>query len=302
MDDCNACFIVIKGETCESCHLEGKPVDMTEHTNPVAIAVAPNGGRRTKSDHPALPMTPAELATTASGCAEAGASMIHLHVRDSQGGHLLDADAYRQVIAAVRAAVGDRLVIQITSEALGIYKPEEQMQVVRDVRPEAVSLALRELAPNETQEPSFGAFLEWLRKAGVVPQIILYSPEEALRLAALQKRGLVPFENLPVLYVLGRYTVAQTSRPSDLLPFLGADMPVFTHWMTCAFGRHETACVTAGALLGGHVRVGFENNLFLPNGVQASANRDLIAAARQAIGVCGLAIADADALRGSWNL
>lgn len=301
MDDCNACFIVIKGETCESCYPEGKAVNPIEHLNPVAIAVAPNGGRRTKSDHPALPMTAAELATTASGCAEAGASMIHLHVRDKEGHHLLDADAYREAIASVRAAVGERLVIQITSEALGIYRPGEQMQVVRDVRPEAVSLALRELAPDEAHEPSFGAFLEWLRKEGVAPQIILYSPEEALRLAALQKRGLIPFENLPVLYVLGRYTAAQTSRPADLLPFLGAGMPVFTHWMACAFGRHETACVAAGALLGGHMRVGFENNFFLPSGVQASANQDLVAAARQAVDACGLAIADADALRGSWN-
>ena len=277
-------------------------MDPIEPLNPVAIAVAPNGGRRTKSDHPALPMTAAELAATASGCAEAGAAMIHLHVRDREGRHLLDADAYRQAIASVRATVGDRMVIQITSEALGIYEPEEQMRVVRDVRPEAVSLALRELVPDETHEPSFGIFLEWLRKERVVPQIILYSPEEALRLAALQKRGLVPFENLPVLYVLGRYTATQTSRPTDLLPFLGADMPVFGHWMTCAFGRHETACVATGALLGGHARVGFENNLFLPSGEQASTNQNLVTAARQAVSACGLAIADADALRASWNL
>ncbi|MCV3242447.1 3-keto-5-aminohexanoate cleavage protein [Mesorhizobium sp. ZC-5] len=276
-------------------------MDPIEPLNPVAIAVAPNGGRRTKSDHPALPMTVVELAATASGCAEAGASMIHLHVRDKEGRHLLDADAYRQALASVRTAVGDRMVIQITSEALGIYEPEEQMRVVRDVRPEAVSLALRELAPDEAHEPSFGTFLDWLRKEGVTPQIILYSPEEVLRLAALQKRGLIPFENLPVLYVLGRYTATQTSRPDDLLPFLGANMPVFGHWMTCAFGRHETACVAAGALLGGHARVGFENNLFLPNGEQASANEDLVAAARQAISACGMAIADADALRASWN-
>ena len=277
-------------------------MDPIEPLNPVAIAVAPNGGRRTKSDHPALPTTAAELAMTASGCAEAGAAMIHLHVRDKEGRHLLDADAYRQALASVRAAVGDRMVIQITSEALGIYEPEEQMRVARDVRPEAVSLALRELAPDETHEPSFGVFLEWLRKERVVPQIILYSPDEALRLAALQKRGLIPFENLPVLYVLGRHTATQTSRPTDLLPFLGTGMPVFGHWMTCAFGRHETACVAAGALLGGHARVGFENNLFLPSGEQASTNQNLVTAARQAVSACGLAIADADALRASWNL
>src|SRR5687767_12410222 len=110
---------------------------------PVAIAVAPNGGRRSKADHPALPVTAKEIAATASACLEAGASMIHTHIRGRDGSHLLDADAYRSTIAAIRAAVGDRLVVQITSEALGIYKSAEQMAVVRDVRPEAVSLALR---------------------------------------------------------------------------------------------------------------------------------------------------------------
>jgi 3-keto-5-aminohexanoate cleavage enzyme len=108
--------------------------------------------------------------------------MIHVHIRDRQGGHLLAADAYRTTIAAVRAAVGDQLVIQITSEALGIYKSAEQMAVVRDVRPEAVSIALRELAPDASSEAVFADFLTW-RQEKVAPQIILYSPEEAVRLA-----------------------------------------------------------------------------------------------------------------------
>ncbi len=87
----------------------------------VAIAVAPNGGRRTKADHPAIPLTPAELARTAAECVDAGASMIHVHIRRPDGRHLLDAEAYRQAIDAIRKQVGDRLVIQITTEALGIY-------------------------------------------------------------------------------------------------------------------------------------------------------------------------------------
>src|SRR5687768_3537511 len=100
---------------------------------PVAIAVAPNGGRRTKTDHPALPVTTEEMAATGAAGLEAGACMMHAVVRDRLGDELLDADAYRATIAAVRAAVGDRLVIQITSEALGIYKSAQQMAVVRDV-------------------------------------------------------------------------------------------------------------------------------------------------------------------------
>ena len=57
---------------------------------PCLIMVAPNGARKTKADHPALPITPAELAATASACLEAGAAAIHLHVRDRDGGHTLE--------------------------------------------------------------------------------------------------------------------------------------------------------------------------------------------------------------------
>ncbi|MDK1388812.1 3-keto-5-aminohexanoate cleavage protein [Sinorhizobium sp. 8-89] len=267
---------------------------------PIAIAVAPNGGRRSKADHPALPLTPDELAADATACLESGACMIHIHVRDRDGRHLLDAGVYRAAIAAIRAAVDDELVIQITSEALGIYRPAEQMEVVRKVRPEAVSIALRELLPDESHETGFAQFLEWLRSERIVPQIILYTPEEAALLAALTARGLIPFEHLPVLFVLGRYAVEQRAMPSDLLAFLAPGMPRFAHWSVCAFGPREAACVTAGALFGGHVRVGFENNLWLPDGSLASDNAALVAASSEALRASGLIIADADRLRRMW--
>lgn len=265
--------------------------------HPVAIAVAPNGGRKVKADHPAVPLTPRDLADTAVRCLDAGASMIHVHVRTADGRHLLDADAYTAAIAAIRGAVGDRLVIQITSEALGRYTPAEQRAVVRAVRPEAASLALRELVPDVAEEAAFAELLGWMRRESVTPQIILYDAPDAARLADLGARGLVPFAHLPVLFVLGRYTAGQTSHPRDLLPFIAPDAPSFGHWSVCAFGARETACVTAAALLGGHVRVGFENNETLPDGSRAAGNEDLVAAARRAIESVGLKAATADDLR-----
>ena len=174
------------------------------------------------------------------------------------------------------------------------------MAVVRAVRPEAVSLALRELAPDAASEKPFGIFMEWLRREGIVPQVILYAADEAVRLAALQASGVVPFEAVPVLNVLGRYTAGQTSAPSDLLPFLAPHQPRARHWMTCAFGRYENACVTASALLGGHVRVGFENNLLTPDGRTARYNAELVAAASATVVACGGQPATAVELRSDW--
>lgn len=277
---------------------------MTDSREPrrVAIAVAPNGGRRTKADHPAIPLTPGELARTAAECLDAGAAMIHVHVRRPDGRHLLDADAYGAPIAAIRAAVGDRLVIQITTEALGLYAPAEQVAVLKAVKPEAASLALREFAPDAAAEPAFAEALLWMKRENVLPQIILYEPAEAVRLEGMIRRGLVPWPDIPVLYVLGRYTLSQTSQPADLMPFLAPEAPRFSNWSVCAFGRHEAVCVTAGALLGGHVRVGFENNLHRPDGSLAASNADLVETVATALDRLGCASCSAADLRNGFDL
>ena len=270
---------------------------LAERRGRVALAVAPNGGRKTKADHPALPLSADELARTAAECLERGASMIHLHVRDAEGRHCLDPEAYRAAIASICEAVGDRLVLQITSESLGRYSPAEQRAAVLRTNPEAVSLALRELAPEAADEKDFGDFLGKLKQMRVHPQIILYTPAEAERLGAMLKQGLIPFDKLSVLYVLGRFALTRTALPRDLLPFLAPEAPRFQAWSVCAFGRRETACVTAAALLGGHARVGFENNLALPSGERAASNADLVGAAAHALEAVGLQTQTADGLR-----
>jgi uncharacterized protein (DUF849 family) len=160
-----------------------------------------------------------------------------------------------------------------------------------------VSLALRELAPETADERDFGEFLGKLKQMRIWPQIILYTPGEAERLGAMVKQGLIPFEKLAVLYVLGRFALPRTALPRDLLPFLAPPMPRFESWSVCAFGRREAACVTAGALLGGHARVGFENNLALPNGERAALNAELVGAAARALEAVGLQTQTADGLR-----
>ena len=270
---------------------------MAEGRGRVVVTVAPNGGRKTKADHPALPLTAEELARTAAECLERGASMIHLHVRDAEGRHCLDPEAYRATIAQICQEVGDKLVLQITSESLGHYSPAEQRAAVLRTNPEAVSLALGELAPEAPDERDFCIFLSKLKQMRIWPQIILYTPAEAERLGAMVKQGLIPFDRLAVLYVLGRYSLTRTGAPRDLLPFLAPDMPRFASWSVCAFGRRETACVTAAALLGGHARVGFENNLSLPDGGRAESNAELVGAAAAALEAVGLGPQTADRQR-----
>ncbi len=270
--------------------------DPAEAWTPVILTVAPNGARKTKADHPALPMTPAEIAACAAACAEAGAAMIHLHVRDTDGRHTLDIETYRAAIAAVERAVGKGIVIQVTSEAVGMYRAEEQIAMVREVRPEAVSLAVREIVPDAAHEAPAAEFFAWMRKESVLPQFIVYSDQDLARFDDLVARGIVPAGRHFMLFVLGRYTAGQRSQPADVLPFIAANR-AGRPWAVCAFGPREAACAATATALGGHVRVGFENNFFLANGATAPDNAALIAAAAASAKLIGRPVADAGSAR-----
>lgn len=249
---------------------------MGTHT-PVMIAVAPNGARKTQVDHPKLPLTPKELAHTAKACAEAGAIMIHLHVRDKDQQHTLAPHFYRPALKAVKDAVGEEMIVQITTEAVGKYQPQEQIASVKALKPEAVSLALREILPEASFEREAGKFLEWMYRERVSPQFILYSAEDIQQFIDLQARGLIHSDAPNVLLVLGKYTANQESNPTALAPLLQA-LPESLHWWLCAFGKSEGACMTAAMEKGGHCRVGFENNLQDAEGMPAKDNASQVEA------------------------
>lgn len=268
--------------------------------SPRAICVAPNGARLQKDQLPSLPVSPLEIARTARACAEAGAAIIHLHVRDKDGGHLLDAEAYGAAIAAIRKECGTQMVIQVSTEAVGIYPPASQRALIRDLRPEAASFALREIATKQSDAEEFARLLVFMRQESILPQIILYSAEDARHLETLVTRGLIPFERLPVLFVLGRYDKDDVSQPSDLIEFL--EFARRRPWMVCAFGRREAQCTVAAALLGADMRVGFENNQYLPDGAPAPDNAALVDAVARSLRTLGISLADADQIRSDWSV
>ena len=264
---------------------------------PLVIAAAPNGARKSKADHPALPVTPEELAVTASDCLDAGASMIHLHVRDAQGRHSLDAELYRTAMSAIRRAVGDQLVIQVTSEAAGVYQPPAQIEQIKLLRPEAVSLSVRELIPLRSELSLAAEFFAWLAAEHVATQYILYSADDISFYRELSLAGVIPPVPHWLLFVLGRYDTGFTSSPVSLLPFLSTSHLQHIPWAICAFGRMEHVSAACAATLGGHVRLGFENNLYLKDGRIAASNAQLIAQMVDVAAAIGRPVANVDDLR-----
>jgi 3-keto-5-aminohexanoate cleavage enzyme len=263
---------------------------------PLVVMVAPNGARRTKADHPNLPITPAEIAREAELCCAAGATILHVHVRDQDGSHSLDPELYRAVIDAVRQKLGERVVVQVTTEAVGRYRPAEQIAAVRALRPEAVSIALAELIPDDAAIDQAAAFLDWLKYERIAPQYILYAPEEVARFHDLRGRGVIPQRRPFALFVLGRYAARTEAQSRDLLPFLAAH-DAGCPWAVCAFGPREAACVLTAAGLGGHARVGFENNLWLADGGLAASNAQLVEQVAAGASLLGREVADIRATR-----
>ncbi len=264
----------------------------SQWADPLIVTVAPNGAYKQVSDHPAVPITPSALAATAKACLDAGAAMLHMHIRDAQGRHSLDVEGYREAQRVVRNAVGDAMVIQITSEAAGVYRAPAQIAMVQALQPEAVSVGLREIDQPEIGEAGLQQFFAGLVAQHTMVQVILYDVADLRRWQALRASGVIPDAPWFLLFVLGRYSAGQTSSPRDLLPFLGAH-DGGEPWAVCAFGATENTCITAATLFGGHARVGFENNLLCKDGSTAPDNAALVRQATDAAQALGRPLASA---------
>ena len=252
----------------------GAAVSITPNHKPLKITVAPNGARRRAEQNPALPISVAEIAVCARDCYAAGADEIHLHVRDEQGQHSLSVDLYEQAIAAIRAIVPD-MAIQVTTESAGVFSALEQYEVLRELRPASASVSVREVLRDTHLAPHFYAMCA---RIGIDVQHILYSLEDLELLKGLLAAEIVPQSMTRVILVFGKYASELAADPSDVAPFVAALGDGFPDWTVCAFGDTELEVAQAAIALGGHVRVGFENNLNRPNGEPLQDNVESVSA------------------------
>ncbi|UWQ47596.1 3-keto-5-aminohexanoate cleavage protein [Leisingera aquaemixtae] len=240
--------------------------------------VAPNGARRGRGDHPQLPVTPQQTAETAAACFAAGAHALHLHVRDGDGRHSLDAGRYREALDAVRESTPE-MAVQITTESAGIYDVAAQFACLEALRPAAASVSVREMA----RDPDLAARAYALcAEAGTQVQHILYGPDCIARLRVWYQDGIVPAAMRHAIFVLGKYTSPVLARPEGLAVFQDAAADLRLSWAACAFGRYEHACLLAAVAAGGDARIGFENNIETPDGGLLADNAASVTAFVQA--------------------
>ena len=266
----------------------------------VIIMIAPNGARKTRSDHASLPVSIEDTVSEAALCHAAGASALHAHVRGAHDEHVLDAGLYRELIAEMSARVPGMLV-QVTSEAVGIYTPQQQVDCIEAVLPQMVSMCLREISSG-FEHPEFARrFFAWCDDNAVHVQHIVFSDDEFRHFLEYRDQGVIPPGHRCVLFVLGRYSANFQSAPADLEPFLAHDLAELD-WFTCAFGHREQDCVMAAIEAGGNARIGFENNLYLPHGEVAPNTAALVSSLVGAIESKGFTVADSARARQSLGI
>jgi len=256
--------------------------------HPVICMVAPNGARRSKSDHKQLPVTADELAHTAESITAAGATALHLHVRDAEGKHSLSIERYRKAIHAIRNRCGEHLLLQVTTESVGVYSVEQQMDLVYQLQPQAVSLSVRELA--RADQKAITALDSWMRDCHVLPQWILYSDDDLRQYQHWLRENVLCGRAYPVLIVLGNYSQQVNGDISMLQPFL-TSTSLFSSWMVCVFGYSEQEVMKKVVTKGGHMRVGFENNLYRSDKTPVNDNAELVKTSVASVHEAGLSMA-----------
>lgn len=248
-------------------------------SNPMVITAAMVGAETTREQTPYLPITPEEIAEDAARCREAGAAMVHLHVRTADGKPSQDAELFRAAIRAIRKRT-DVLIQTSTGGAVGMTVDERcgPLTLTGPDRPDMATLT--------TGTVNFGEDVFWnprplvrdiarrIRALGLRPEIECFDVGMIDEARYLAKEGLV---DLPAHFdfVLG---VPGTLQPRpEVLDFMIAALPEGSTWTVAGVGRHQLTLVEEAAKRGGNARVGLEDNIYVSKGVLAKGNWELVA-------------------------
>ena len=242
---------------------------------PVMITAAIVGAEVTKAQQPNLPTTPQEIIQAAVKCAQAGAAIIHLHVRDAGGNAAQDAQLFREVVEGIRARCD--VITQVSTGGAVWMGAAERLQSI-ECKPDMATLT--------TGTVNFGAdvfmnnrqlvetFARRLQSEGIVPEIELFDMgmlDEALR---LREMGLIT-DPVQFDFVMG-VPGAIGADPAHLLHMVRC-LPAGSTWSVAGMGRHQLTLGVIALAIGGHVRVGFEDNIYYRKGQLARSNAELVA-------------------------
>jgi uncharacterized protein (DUF849 family) len=251
-------------------------------TTTTLITVAPTGAESSKTDVPALPVTLDELVATAKECEAAGASIIHVHIRDEDARPTLDLGRLRDTVDALRAETG--LIVQLSSGG-AVLDPESDRLRVLDVRPDMASCTMGTVNFGDDVFLNRWEFVvalhETMREQGIVPEYEIFDLGHLSSLQRLLDRHGLPFGgHVHVDFVLG-VPGGAPGTTETLVAFKHAlrDLPADTTFSATGIGRSTLPVLLASLSAGGHLRVGMEDTVTYAKGQPVESNAQLVARA-----------------------
>jgi 3-keto-5-aminohexanoate cleavage enzyme len=238
------------------------------------LTAALTGPIATKTQNPALPISPAEIATEARAAWEAGASVVHIHLRDELGRPTGDLAVAERVVSLIGEACP--ALIQL-STGVGLGVPFEQRARLVETRPAMATLNVCSMTFGESEFhnplPAVRALAARMRELGVKPELELYDTGHVEVALSLLEEGLLeqPLQFSLVLGVRGGMPASVES----ILQVLRR-LPPRSVWQAIGIGRHNLRMTAIGLALGGNARTGMEDTLLLRRGVPASGNGALV--------------------------
>lgn len=247
---------------------------------PIILTAAITGAETTRADQPNLPITPEEQAKEAKACFEAGARVIHLHVREDDGVPTQRLQRFEDSITAIREAVPEVIIQISTGGAVG--EAFEKRLAPLALKPDMGTLNAGTLNFGdeifENHPNDIVRLAEAFKDYGVVPEVEVYESGMIDYVARLVKRGIVVHEPLHIQFVLG-VPGGMSGKPKNLLymiEHLAEEIPTAT-WAVAGIGRWHLPTSMVAMVAGGHIRCGFEDNIYYHKGVIADSNAQLVA-------------------------
>jgi uncharacterized protein (DUF849 family) len=270
---------------------------MSRFEDPAIVVCSISGAVASREQCPAIPYTPEEYAAEAKRAVDEGASMIHIHARTPEGVPSFEVEDFRAITDAINGAVDD-VIINYSTGAIGV-PIEKRIEYLRELRPDVAALNMssmnyakyserrKEFVFKAVFENSFDTiveFLEVMNELGIRPEHECFDSGHVANLDPLIDMGLLS-EPLQIDCVMGvtggiRPTPRNLAHMADQIP---GGPEGRNNWGVIGISRDQWRLVAAAAALGGNVRVGLEDNFYLPDGEMARSNGDLIARARRIV-------------------
>ncbi|MFU8855588.1 MAG: 3-keto-5-aminohexanoate cleavage protein [Deferrisomatales bacterium] len=266
---------------------------------PVILTAAITGSRTPREKCPHIPILPEEIADSAAEAARAGASVVHIHVRDPETAlGTQDAELYRRVLGRLSASGTDPVVCLTTSGIPGRNLAYEARFIPLEFRPELASFDAGSMNLGDGVFLNPPDFLEDLarrmREAGTKPELEIFDSGMVGNCLRLRDRGLLD-PPLHFQFVLGAPGGAAAT-PKELLHLVEA-IPAGSTWSSIGIGTGHLPILLTTLALGGHVRVGLEDNLYYRKGELARSNAQLVERAVRLAAEAGRTIATPDQAR-----